>query len=77
MKAKTRLLALTCIAAMSCNVHPTAEERAAKLIGGLTLEEKASLMVHPSAPVTVTAADADSDGDFVLKAGKKKIVRRV
>ncbi len=26
---------------------------------------------------TVTAADADSDGDFVLKAGKKKIVRVV
>ena len=43
---------------MSCNVKPSAEEKAAKLIEGLTIEEKASLMMHPSAPVTVTAEDA-------------------
>ena len=43
---------------MSCNVKPSAEEKAAKLIEGLTIEQKASLMMHPSAPVTVTAEDA-------------------
>ena len=49
---------LTILTVMSCNVKPSAEEKAAKLIEGLTIEEKASLMMHPSAPVTVTAEDA-------------------
>ena len=30
---------------------PTPEQRAAELVAGLTLEEKASLMIHPSEPV--------------------------
>ncbi|MBQ3872753.1 MAG: glycoside hydrolase family 3 C-terminal domain-containing protein [Bacteroidales bacterium] len=55
---KKRIVFLTILTVMSCNVKPSAEEKAAKLIEGLTIEEKASLMMHPSAPVTVTAEDA-------------------
>ena len=38
-------------AACSGPAAPTPEERAAELVSRLTLEEKASLMLHPSAPV--------------------------
>lgn len=48
-----RIFLLLCAAALilACKQAPTPEKRARELIAQMSIEEKASLMVHPSAPI--------------------------
>ena len=51
MKKSIVLLGIVLAGLCSCGQGPTPQQRARELIARMTLEEKASLMVHPSAPV--------------------------
>ena len=50
MKKQGILLPLLLLA-VACTQPPSAEQRAQALVSGLTIEQKASLMQHPSAPI--------------------------
>lgn len=48
---KKTLILMTLLAVAACSHKPSPEDRARAIIAGLSIEEKASLMIHPSAAV--------------------------
>ena len=51
MKKRNYLLLCSALVVAGCQTKQSYEDQAREIIAGLTIEEKASLMVHPSDPV--------------------------